>query len=69
MSLGMGFGVSEAEARPSGLHSVFPLPLDPDVALSALTVPHLPVHGHASHHADNGLKFCSYNSAPIKCFP
>lgn len=34
MSLGVGFGVSEAEARPSGLHSVFPLPLDPDVALS-----------------------------------
>ena len=48
-SLGVGFGVSEAQARSSGSLSV--LPADPDVELSATSpAPHLP----ACHH-NNGL--------------
>ena len=49
MSLGLGFEVSEAQARPS--ISLFLLPDNLDVELSApLPAPCLPVCHHASHY-------------------
>lgn len=35
MSLGAGFEISDTQARPESSHSVFLLPLDPDIELSA----------------------------------
>ena len=54
MSLRVGFGASEAQARQSG--SLFLLPADPDAELLAPSpAPHLPAHLHVPHHDDNGL--------------
>jgi hypothetical protein len=51
----VGFGVSNAQARPSV--SVFLLPVDPDVELSATSpAPCLPACQHVSCLADIGLK-------------
>lgn len=52
--LRVGFGVSKAQARPSG--SLFLLPVDPDIELSANSpTPHLPEYHHSPRHNDNGL--------------
>lgn len=54
VSLGMGFEVSEVQAKPSV--SVFLLPAGLDVELSAPSpTPRLPAFYHASCHDDNGL--------------
>ena len=54
VSLGMGFGVSNAYARTSVF--LLLMPADPDVELSTTSpAPCLPVCCHASHCADNGL--------------
>ena len=55
MSLGVGFGVSNAQVKPS--ISLFLLSADPDIELSAPSpAPCLPAYYHASsHHEDNGL--------------
>ena len=55
MSLGVGFKVSDAQARPVA-HSLILLPADPDVDLSATSpASHLSAHCLASCHGDNGL--------------
>jgi hypothetical protein len=54
----------------SGLaaQSLFPLPADPDVELTAPSLtPCVPECHHASIHEDNGLLNCK--PAPTKCFP
>jgi hypothetical protein len=51
--LAMGFEVSKVPARPRV--SLFLLPVDLDVELSASSTSCLPVCHHASHHDDNGL--------------
>ena len=54
MTLGVGFELSKAYARPSG--SVFLLPVDSDVDLTtASPAPCLPTCRHVSYHEDNGL--------------
>jgi hypothetical protein len=54
MSPGVGFEVSEAQARPSV--TLFLLPADPDVGLSAIsTASSLPSCCHVFYHDDNGL--------------
>ena len=56
MSLGRGFEVSDVQARCSVSLSLFLLPADPDVELSAPSpAPCLSAHYHASCHDDNGL--------------
>jgi hypothetical protein len=49
VSLGVDFRVSEAQARPSVSLSLFLLPVDPDVELSATC----PACCHASCHDNN----------------
>ena len=56
VSLGTDFEVSEAQARPRVFHSLFLLPMDQDVELSAPSPALcLPACCHASSHDDNGL--------------
>jgi hypothetical protein len=67
MSLEAGFEVSDAQAMPSV--TLFLLPANPDVELSATCVaPCLPVCYHASCHDNNGLNLWTCRPAPIKCF-
>jgi hypothetical protein len=55
VSPGLGFEISEAQARPHGSLSLL-LTANPDVELSAtLTIPCLPVCHHAFCHDDDGL--------------
>jgi len=55
ITVGMGFEVSVLKLCPVWKRVASWLPLDQDVALSALSAaPCLPAHCHASHH-DNGL--------------
>jgi len=54
VSLGVGFEVSDAQARPHV--SLFLLPADQDVELEAPSpAPCLPARCHISHHDYNGL--------------
>jgi hypothetical protein len=54
VSLGVGFGVSDTQARPTV--SPFLLAEDLDVELSSVTLaPCLPACSHASRHDGNGL--------------
>lgn len=54
VSVGVGFEVSKAQARPSG--SLFLLPADLDIELSATSpTPHLPAYHHAPCRKDNVL--------------
>ena len=54
MSLGVGFEVSKAQARPSV--TLVLLSVDQDVKLSATSsAPYLSLCHHAPHHDDNGL--------------
>ena len=55
MSLGVGFEVSEVQARASVSQSL-PAAAGPDVELSATSpAPCLPACHHASYHDDNGV--------------
>ena len=54
VSMGVGFEVSEAQARPRGSPVFLLLPLNQDVELSVPPAPHLPAHHHASCHGNNG---------------
>jgi len=50
---GVGFEISEAQAKPRGS---FLLPADLDVKLSAISLaPCLPAGCHVPHHGENGL--------------
>jgi hypothetical protein len=64
MSLGVGFGVSNALVGPSVVPSR--LLMDLEVELSATSLaPCLPMCYRASHHDDNGLNLRTSKPAPI----
>ena len=54
MSLGMGFEVSEAQARSSGSPSACPIYLNVELSTTS-PVPCLPARHHASCYDDNEL--------------
>lgn len=58
----MGIVVSHVLAMSNVLHSLYLLPTDQDIDLSALPTPYLPRGCYIYQHDDNGLKFC--NSKP-----
>ena len=67
-SLGVGFEVSDAQARPS-VALLFLLPADPDVELSAASpVPCLPTCHHGSHHDNNGLNLWTVRHLQLNVF-
>jgi hypothetical protein len=52
--MGVGFEVSDAQARPSVSLFLLPANLDVEFLVPSLA-PYLPVCHHAFHHDDNGL--------------
>lgn len=67
VSVGMGFEVSEAQARPSG-SILFLLPANPDVKLSAPFPTRCLSTSPMSHHDDDGLNLCTVSQPHLNVF-
>lgn len=64
MTVGTGFEVLDAQARPVA-HNLFLMPSDPDIELSSMSLaPSILV----AHHDDNELNLGTVKIASVKCF-